>query len=246
MSRPCWCVILWEGFRLLQHRKFGIRIHPLHAHCVGWMMTDPTDVLMALGPKLSGVRNNQPEAIDILRFERPDWVYIPIAQTSPEVLLQRLFVKTIAKKHHLVHFDADVQVTFYTDGGAIHPTDPVARLASWAVVSDVSCVSEQDIQNISEFMGQSMLCPLIRVVGCGLVYGHQSAARGELIAFLKALTAAQKYNDSVQISVVTDASYVCFVDFALCRQLPKFPDHRVKNADIIQDIKEVWHPRIKS
>lgn len=146
----------------------------------------------------------------------------------------------------MVHFDADVQVTFYTDGGAIHPTDPVARLASWAVVSDVSCVSEQDIQNISEFMGQSMLCPLIRVVGCGLVYGHQSAARGELIAFLKALTAAQKYNDSVQISVVTDASYVCFVDFALCRQLPNFPDHRVKNADIIQDIKEVWHPRIKS
>jgi hypothetical protein len=45
------------------------------------MMTDPTDVLMALGPKLSDVRNNQPEAIDILRFERPDWVYIPIAQT---------------------------------------------------------------------------------------------------------------------------------------------------------------------
>ena len=197
-------------------------------------------------PKLSDVRNNHPEAIDILRFERPDRVYIPIAQTSPEVLLQRLFVKTIAKKHHLVHFDADVQVTFYTDGGAIHPTDPVARLASWAVVSDVSCVSEQDIQNISEFMGQSMLCPLIRVVGCGLVYGHQSAARGELIAFLKALTAAQKYNDSVQISVVTDASYVCFVDFALCRQLPNFPDHMVKNADIIQDIKEVWHPRIKS
>jgi hypothetical protein len=199
-------------------------------------------------PKLSDVRNNHPEAIDILRFERPDWVYIPIAQTSPEVLLQRLFVKTIAKKHHLVHFDADVQVTFYTDGGAIHPTDPVARLASWAVVSDVSCVSEQDIQNISEFMGQSMLCPLIRVVGCGLVYAHQSAARGELIAFLKALTAAQKYNNSVQISVVTDAdaSYVCFVDFARCRQLPNFPDHRVKNADIIQDIKEVWHPRIKS
>ena len=65
------------------------------------MMTDPTDALMALGPKLSDVRNNQPEAIDILRFERPDWVYIPIAQTSPEVLLQRLFVKTIAKKTSL-------------------------------------------------------------------------------------------------------------------------------------------------
>ena len=145
----------------------------------------------------------------------------------------------------MTHFDADVQVTFYTDGCASNPTDPDARLASWAVVSDVSRVSVQDIQNIFEYMGQSMFCPLLRVVGCGLVSGHQSAARGELIVFLKALLAAQKYDVSVKVSIVTDASYVCFVDFAFRRQLPNFPDHKIKNADIIREIHEVWDPRVK-
>jgi hypothetical protein len=194
---------------------------------------------------LSDIRGNHSEAVHILHNERPIWVYIPIAQASPDLLLQRLFVKTITWEYPLVHFDADTQVTFYTDGGAIHPTDPDARLASWAVVSDVSCVSIQEIQNVSEYMGQSMLCPLLRVVGCGLVYGHQSAARGELIAFLKALVAAQKYEDNVEVSVVTDASYVCFIDFALRQQLQNFPDHRIKNADIIREIQNVWHPRIR-
>ena len=124
----------------------------------------------------------------------------------------------------MTHFDADVQVTFYTDGGASNPTDPDARLASWAVVSDVSRASVQDIQNIFEYMGQSMFCPLLRVVGCGLVSGHQSAARGEFIVFLKALLAAQKYDVSVNVSIVTDASYVCFVDFAFRRPFR----HRIK------------------
>jgi len=46
-------------------------------------------------------------------------------------------------------------------------------------------------------------------------------------------------------SIVTDASYVCFVDFAFRRQWPNFPDHKIKNADIIREIHEVWDPRVK-
>ena len=99
----------------------------------------------------------------------------------------------------------------HSDGGAIFPHDSDARLASWAVVSDVSDASLADKHRVSEYMGRDMLSPSLCVVGCGLVPGLQSAARGELVACLHALTAAGKYDDHVPIEFVTDASYVCFM-----------------------------------
>lgn len=124
------------------------------------------------------------------------------------------------------------QVTFYTDGGAISPTEPDARLAAWAVIADVSEASSPDIQMISESMRSSLKCPVMKVVGSGLVHGSQTAARGELVAYLNALLAAEKYGPNIRVSVVTDASYVCFVDFAFRQELPDFPNHKSKNFDI--------------
>ena len=194
---------------------------------------------------LADVRDRHPDALDILHFHRPDWVYIPLAHSSPDVVIQRAFLRTIKLDSDLPHVAASKKITFYTDGGAMYPTDPDARLASWSLVADPSDLSIKDIQVVSEHMGSSLHCPLLKVIGCGLVPGHQSAARGELVAFLQALRAAEKYEDHVAISIVTDASYVCFIDHLLRLSVPGFPNHKTRNGDIIQMIQSHWNPRIQ-
>eukprot|EP00435_Cladocopium_sp_Y103_P066489 s149_g28.t1 len=194
---------------------------------------------------LSDVRNQCEEAVEISQDIRPEWVYVPLARSSPDLPLQRAFVKTIPPCLELSHFEASSSVVFYTDGGAIHPHDPDARLASWAVVSDVSGASVPQIQMMQSYQLRSLTCPLFRVVATGLVVGRQSAARGELTAYLKALCAAERYDHDVEVSIVTDASYVCFVDFAIRSQIPGFPNHRTRNADLIRQIQNHWSSRVK-
>eukprot|EP00435_Cladocopium_sp_Y103_P010479 s2347_g2.t1 len=194
---------------------------------------------------LSHIRDQHSRAVEILQDVRPEWVYVPLARSSPDLPLQRAFLKTIKSDVELTHFETDDKVVFYTDGGAIHPNDPDARLASWAVVSDVSNATVPQIQMMQSFQLQDLSCPVFRVVATGVVGGRQSAARGELTAYLQALRAAEKYDQHVDISVVTDASYVCFVDFAIRSQLPGFPNHKTRNADLIGQIRVHWSARVK-
>ena len=149
------------------------------------------------------------------RPDGPDWVFIPLAHSYPDGVLQLAFLDTVRVDSGLPHFDAMSKVTFYTDGGVVNPCDPDARLASWSVISDVSDLSVSDIQVVSVHIGSSLHCPLLKVVLCGPAFGHQSAARGELLAFFQALSAAEKYDDDIDISIVTDALYICFIDFAI-------------------------------
>ena len=80
---------------------------------------------------------------------------------------------------------------------------------------------------------------------CGLAYGHQSAARGELLAFCHALRVAEKYDNGIETFIVTGASYVCFINFVLHQGNVDFPNHKVRNGDIIKLIKSHWNPRVK-
>eukprot|EP00435_Cladocopium_sp_Y103_P050018 s2317_g15.t1 len=195
--------------------------------------------------KFAHIRDAHQEAIRILQDVRPEWVFVPLAHSSPDVVLQRAFLHTIQPEANLAHFEASQSVVFYTDGGAVNPTDPDARLASWAVVSDTSALDVPGIQLMSSVAGSGMQCPQFRVIGSGLVSGHQSAARGELVAFWHALVAADKYDDLVSVSIVTDATYVCFVDFALRNDLHDFPNHKTKNGDVILEIKKYWNQRVR-
>ena len=88
------------------------------------------------------------------------------------------------------------------------PADPDARVSSWAVVVDTVCPTVPQIQMLASYIGESSQLPVFQVVGSGIVFGHQSSSRGELIAFLKALQAASKLQDSTDIHIVTDATYV--------------------------------------
>ena len=96
-------------------------------------------------------------------------------------------------------------------------------------------------------MNESLKCPVMKVVGSGFVCGPQTAARDELIAFLNALIAAEKYDPNISVSIVTDASSVCFVDFALRSAIPGFPDENQKsrNCDILIRIRSHWDRRVR-
>ena len=112
-------------------------------------------------------------------------------------------------------------------------------------MSDVSDISVCDIQMVSSAMNQSLTCPVMKVVGSGLVYGNQKAARGELTAYLNALMAAEKYGPDTAVSIVTDTSYVCFVDLAFRTAIPNFPNHKAKNFDLLVQIRDRWDPRVR-
>ena len=79
---------------------------------------------------LAEVRNRHPDAIAILQSERPDWVFIPLAHSSPDAIVQRAFLKTIKFDYDLPQLDVGSKITLYTDGGATNPCDAEARLAS--------------------------------------------------------------------------------------------------------------------
>ena len=67
----------------------------------------------------------------------------------------------------------------------------------------------------------------------------------QLVAFYHALRVAEKCEEGTGISIVTDGSYVCFIDFVLRQNVIDFPHHRVRHGDIIKLIQRHWNPRIK-
>eukprot|EP00438_Fugacium_kawagutii_P003390 Skav226332 [mRNA] locus=scaffold4486:83254:89140:+ [translate_table: standard] len=133
-------------------------------------------------------------------------------------------------------------VTFFTDGGATNPCDSQARLAAYAVVQDV-------MGGIDEFqmMHSAAFCtppkfPSFRVLTSGFVQGSQTAARGEMFAFLRALQAAETMPDNMTVHFVTDAKYVHDLQEKLNGNSHFMMGSDTSNADIIQQITMLWRP----
>eukprot|EP00435_Cladocopium_sp_Y103_P073259 s176_g43.t1 len=179
----------------------------------------------------------QPES---LHHIRPITVLVALYR-----LLGKAFVAAIPQTLGCSAIKACNRVTVYTDGGALFPADPCARVSSWAVVVDTSEASIPDIQLMASYLGDSKLCPLFEVLGAGLVCGHQSSSRGELLAYLRALEAAASLGDCVELALVTDASYVCFVDWAIRNQIAGFPSHECRNRDLVCEVRSKWISRMK-
>ena len=189
------------------------------------------------------VRTAFPDAIRILTDERPEWAYLPVPRASPDADVCHVLFHNFPKCDDPVPFPFETvpnEVTFYTDGGAIHPQIPDARISSWAVVQDMSCC-RNDRQAVADFaFGPSPKLPLFKTVAIGLTPGSQSAARAELYALLVAIKTALKIPGSPKIIFVTDASYVCrcIEKFVQVHAVPI--DSRICNADLINQIVALW------
>ena len=151
------------------------------------------------------IREKHREACSILRNERPEWVFLPLPRLHDQVFLFEQFLDTIQEKPIPELNNDDVKLRFFTDGGAICPTQPRARVASWSVIQDIS-KSEQQQKQVADFLlTPSPNFPLFKVITVGLVKGQQTAARGELTAILTAAKIAKQSEQAISVEFVTDA-----------------------------------------
>eukprot|EP00438_Fugacium_kawagutii_P005492 Skav227036 [mRNA] locus=scaffold72:165096:168941:+ [translate_table: standard] len=195
-------------------------------------------------PHFADVRARHNNAMHVLDQERPTWVYIPVALEHDEVRILRRIMQSIQPVPPAppLPLPQGLQLTtFFTDGGAIHPCDVGARLAAFAVVQDVR-------SNVTQFHQQNLTdsFPDFRVITSGLVGGSQTTARGELMAFLRALQAAVQLDSEIRVDFVTDAKYVWDLVLHILDPNNNVIEINTSNVDIIEQIIPLWqHPRFQ-
>eukprot|EP00438_Fugacium_kawagutii_P034630 Skav223586 [mRNA] locus=scaffold689:194848:199374:+ [translate_table: standard] len=195
-------------------------------------------------PHFADVRARHNDAMHVLDQERPTWVYIPVALEHDEVrILRRIMqsIQPVPPAPPLPLPQGKQLTTFFTDGGAIHPRDVGARLAAFAVVQDVR-------SNVTQFHQQNLTdsFPDFRVITSGLVGGSQTTARGELMAFLRALQAAVQLDSEIRVDFVTDAKYVWDLVLHILDPNNNVIEINTSNVDIIEQIVPLWqHPRFQ-
>ena len=187
------------------------------------------------------IRDDFPDAVAILQDVRPEWCYLPLPRAPPNLELSNLLFATFPETHEVQAFPTEnTCVCFYVDGGAIYPQFKEARLASWAVVQDMSSNNVQIRQAADFACCWDPILPLFKTVAIGLVPGTQSVARAELYALLIALRAAMSLPASTCVVFVTDCQYVVNMIRKIVSQGPNFISGKTCHADILNDIASMW------
>ena len=200
-------------------------------------------------PHLEHIRAKHPQAIRILKEVRPEWCYLLLARQHPEVIVMRMILQHHSTCSHELSNSSICQehLCFYTDGGCQNPTCAEAKLASWAVVQDLSLTTDW---NESWFLRQSGHEGLEKhvqqnshqVLGMGIVPGNQTGARAELFAFVKALEEAHKHPNTDSVEFVTDAQYVCNSVLATDSIVTDTISYKSSNVDLLEKITHLWDP----
>ena len=189
------------------------------------------------------IRDQFVDAVRILSEFREEWVYMPLPRTSPEIDLCRLLHKMPTVQNVSAPLPCDTeQVTFYTDGGALWPAFPEARVASWAVVQDISPTLESRHVSAQIALNTSTQYPCVHVLALGPVPGEQTAGRGELFALLSAVQSACQLPACQTARFVTDAQYVVTIINKLEHHGLVWVAHKTLHADLIVALYDIWDP----
>ena len=187
------------------------------------------------------VRENFPQAIQLLCNEKEDWIYLPLSTYRDDYVVFRGVVEAfklpedfpspeISQNHHV----------YFTDGGCTHPTVAEARLASWSVVRDFAENPAHACAMTSIAVQTQSPCPLLRPIDMGMVEGIQTISRGELCAVIIACKHALKDHLMTQTSIFTDSKYVVnVVKFLESGDLSHL-DYKIANIDLVRKLKSVW------
>ena len=123
-------------------------------------------------------------------------------RTYVNIVILRAFLPTIkmlevsAPKNSSAAF-----LWLFTDGGSKHPRCPMARIATWSVVEDISASRDQQKEVLDFVFLQELKYPLFQVSQNGIV--------AELFAVVIAAMKANLLDPIPCVQFVTDASYVC-------------------------------------
>lgn len=192
---------------------------------------------------LHEVRQQHVEACEILQHVRPEWCYLPLPRLFDEVNILRAFTATIRLPDLEPPYETGLtHLRFFMDGGAIHPTYHVGRLAAWAVIQDLSTSDTARRMSVDFLYVQPPRLPFFRVAAMGLVSGEQTVATGELQALVCACQIAHKSPNMMTAEFVTDASYVCAVVRLIELGIFSCCLHKLPNSDLILQLHQLWRP----
>ena len=189
------------------------------------------------------VRENHASAVDTLRDQRQEWVYIPLPRQHDMCILLRAYLKLIKPPVIPVPFEVpEDTLRFFTDGGSIHPACASARIASWAVIQDTAG-SDSQRRDVAAFINDyNPKFPCFKVVALGIVHGEQTVARGELFATLTAVRTALRIQPIRKAVFYTDAKYVCCIIRLITTGLWRFVLHKLPNCDLVEELAQIWRP----
>eukprot|EP00438_Fugacium_kawagutii_P034424 Skav211615 [mRNA] locus=scaffold3083:321931:335851:- [translate_table: standard] len=194
---------------------------------------------------LHPIRDAHPEALHVLTSMRPDWIYFPLAQSCPDqAALESLLDFIPWSDVPVAHNPNREIVSFFTDGGALHTTDSIARIAGFAVVQDVSDSADAFRHSADFAFAQPPSFPCFKALCTGIVPGRQNVPRAELYAFMLALQASAHCTHARSIHFVTDAKYVCDTIEKIERQDPGLLGPQATNVDLVSVIQPLWNPSL--
>ena len=137
--------------------------------------------------ELAPIRSQHEQACHVLSVMRPEWVYLPIPRMSDLLPLLRAYLLLIKWPQVSPPCNQSSCLRFFTDGGTRHPKSPNARIATWAVVEDISRSAEQQKDVLDFLFLDQPKFPLFHVSEIGVVPGEQTVARAELFALVIAV-----------------------------------------------------------
>ena len=190
---------------------------------------------------LQQIRDNFPDACSVLDQKRPEWVYVPLPRLHNEVVVLRAFLQTVKFPQIPLPKVSDNHVyKFYTDGGSKQPRHMQARIATWAVVQDISNDDDHRKMAADFLFTDEPRFPLFHVSAVGIVPGDQTVARAELFAVLIVVLMLQKCGNRPHAEIVTDASYVRNVIEIIEHDHFRPILHRLSNCDLIVLLAQHW------
>ena len=191
--------------------------------------------------ELQSIRSLHTEACETLSAVRPEWVYLPIPRQCDHLPLLRAYLMLI-KEPEVAAPKCQAQcLHFFTDGGTKHPKSPNARIATWAVVEDISESGVQQKEVLDYLYLDQPKFPLFHVSELGVVPGEQTVARAELFALVIAVEKVHKRSPLPEAEFITDASYVCSVVRLIQLGLASSILHKLTNCDLVARLALTWH-----
>ena len=192
---------------------------------------------------LKEIRTDWEEVCQTISHRRREWVYLPVPRQHADGVLFRAWLQLIREPSTPeITIMVDNHYRFFTDGGAIHPQIPSARVASWAVIQDVAPSHDIRKTSLDFAFGPEPHFPTFKTISLGLVPGDQNVSRAELFAVLVVLRAVNNSAPNATVEIVTDASYVCLVLRAIEKKTWQRIAHRIPNVDIMHEIDQLWDP----
>ena len=193
---------------------------------------------------LQTVRDAAQEACVTLQNVKKEWIFLPIPRCHDELIVFRAFVNSVKAPEVIPPRNCDIpHMRFFTDGGAQYPRHCNARIATWAVVQDIS-LNETQIKQAADFVFLvPPQFPKFHVTAVGIVPGEQTVARAELFAIFACNKSRSIFANRYQkLSFVTDASYVCrVIQIIETRSFSGILCISFSNGDLIQELAEFWH-----